>query len=74
MTGKHKADTDRVNFLTSEIQRLEMSINALCKQRAGRIAWNEDDTVNEAWCCVCGKFRVFPDQGEDTCHQCTKEI
>jgi hypothetical protein len=61
MTGKHKADTDRVNFLTSEIQRLEMSINALCKQRAGRITW----------CCVCGKFRVYPDDGQDTCDHCT---
>lgn len=45
-------------------------LEQLYLKRAGRVHWVEGDKFDVAWCTVCGKLKVNPLAGEDTCYEC----
>ena len=64
------------HHISTEIQQLEERLAALYKQRGGlvisRAQTGEDDEDTEAW-CRCGRNRVRPSDGQDTCDTCLVE-
>jgi hypothetical protein len=54
----------------ARLDALERELHCLYAQRAGQLEPGQD----WGWCTACGRNRVFPLDGEDTCRTCIAEL
>ena len=59
-------NTTPLDVLNTRIQVLKDMLHELYQQRRGRM----DGDTEQGWCSCCGKNRVYPCDGEDTCYDC----
>lgn len=70
MTLAHQKANKEITEINFKIELFEKELGFLYKNRAGKILWNNGDDAEMAWCAVCGKNTVHPNNGDDSCFEC----